>query len=83
MGVAMGAGYPLSQNWQYNNYSSYLGYNTGTAAGLASAYQPALAGYAQAGLEPLLAGAAIPNAPNSPPGKKARDFYANHQQILV
>ena len=30
VGVAMGAaGYPLANNWGYQNYSSYLGYNSG------------------------------------------------------
>ena len=41
---AMGAGYPLSQNWGYNNYSSYLGYNTG-AATLPGYTQPSISSY--------------------------------------
>ena len=67
MGVAMGAGYPLTQNWGYNNYSSYLGYNTG-AAGLSS-YQTPLTSYTSPLLDPLLAGTGAGAAPTSPKGK--------------
>ena len=61
----MGAGYPLSQNWGYNNYSSYLGYNTGTAATLPGYTQPALSSYPSV-IDPVLP---TTSAPTSPPGQ--------------
>ena len=73
MGVAMGAGYPLTQNWGYNNYSSYLGYNTG-AAGLSS-YQTPLTNYTSPLLDPLLAGTGERATPTSPQGKYTFPFY--------
>ena len=63
---AMGAGYPLSQNWGYNNYSSYLtGYNTPGAATIPGYTQPALSSY------PPVVDHVLPpsSAPTSPPGK--------------
>ena len=72
MGVAMGAGYPLTQgSWGYNNYSSYLGYNTGVGGappGLGSPYQSSpLSSYGSSVLDPLLA-VAGGGAPLSPQG---------------
>ena len=50
----MGAGYSLTNNWGYSNYSSYLGYGGGGVA-----YQtPGLATYSSPVLDPL----APPNA---------------------
>ena len=76
---AMGAGYPLSQNWGYNNYSSYLGYNTG-APTLPGYTQPAISSYPPV-IDPLLppAGSAAP--PTSPPGEVIR-FVATSTQLL-
>ena len=64
---AMGAGYnPLSQNWgSYNNYSSYLGYNTGPTATLPGYAQPGLSSYPSV-LDPVLP---TTSAPTSPPGE--------------
>ena len=67
---AMGAGYPLSQNWGYNNYSSYLGYNTGTAATLPGYSQPALSSYPSV-IDPVLPTATTSSetTPTSPRGR--------------
>ena len=73
MGVAMGAGYPLTQNWGYNNYSSYLGYNTG-AAGLSS-YQTPLTSYTSPLLDPHLTGTSLITTPMSPRGKYTSTVY--------
>lgn len=62
---AMGAGYPLSQNWGYNNYSSYLGYNSGTAT-LPGYTQPAISSYPSV-IDPILP--STTSAPTSPPGE--------------
>ena len=64
---AMGAGYPLSQNWGYNNYSSYLGYNTG-AATLPGYTQPAISSYPTT-LDPVLPTNSSETTPTSPNGK--------------
>ena len=65
---AMGAGYPLSQNWGYNNYSSYLGYNTGSAA-LPGYTQPAIGSYPSV-IDPILPTATTSSetTPTSPSG---------------
>ena len=63
----MGAGYPLSQNWGYNNYSSYLGYNTG-AATLPGYTQPAITSYPTT-LDPVLPTNSSETTPTSPNGK--------------
>ena len=68
----MGAGYPLTQNWGYNNYSSYLGYNTG-AAGLSS-YQTPLTSYTSPLLDPHLTGTGSGPAPTSPQGETELPF---------
>lgn len=78
VGVAMGAaGYgPLTNNWGYNNYSSYLGYGAGGVVGSSVAgYQPSsLAGYGSPVLDPLLTGAApISSDTTSPSGVTADD----------
>ena len=58
VGVAMGAaGYPLANNWGYNNYSSYLGYNSGVVG---SAYQTPLASYGSPVIDPLLSTGTAP-----------------------
>ena len=66
----MGAGYPLSQNWGYNNYSSYLSYNTPGAATIPGYTQPALSSY------PPVVDHVLPpsSAPTSPPGKLIRNI---------
>ena len=64
---AMGAGYPLSQNWGYNNYSSYLGYNTG-AATLPGYTQSAINSYPTT-LDPVLPTNSSETTPTSPNGK--------------
>ena len=67
VGVAMGGGYgPLTQNWGYNNYSSYLGYNT-TTPSLPSPYQTPLAYPPTSVLDPLLTATGT-TAPLSPTG---------------
>ena len=57
VGVAMGAGYSLANNWGYTNYSSYLGYGGGGGVGMpgAAAYQtaPGLGSYSSPVLDPL------------------------------
>ena len=65
---AMGAGYPLSQNWGYNNYSSYLGYNTG-APTLPGYTQPAISSYPPV-IDPILPTATTSSGttPTSPSG---------------
>ena len=90
---AMGAGYnPLSQNWgSYNNYSSYLGYNTG-AATLPGYTQPGLGSYPSV-LDPVLP---TTSAPTSPPGELIfelvefvgwfsynEDIFWKHSSILL
>ena len=67
---AMGTGYPLTQSWGYNNYSSYLGYNTG-AGGLATAYSQPIGSYTSPTLDPTLAAlpGSTPQPPTSPPGE--------------
>ena len=77
MGVAMGAGYPLTQNWGYNNYSSYLGYNTG-AAGLSS-YQTPLTSYTSPLLDPLLVSTKAGAAPSSPKGEQEKNICESLQ----
>ena len=64
----MGAGYPLSQNWGYNNYSSYLGYNTGSAT-LPGYTQPAIGSYPSV-IDPILPTATTSSetTPTSPSG---------------
>jgi len=58
VGVAMGAaGYPLANNWGYNNYSSYLGYNSGVVG---SAYQTPLGSYGSPVIDPLLSTGTAP-----------------------
>ena len=58
VGVAMGAvGYPLANNWGYQNYSSYLGYNSGVVG---SAYQTPLSSYGSPVLDPLLSTGTAP-----------------------
>ena len=76
---AMGAGYPLSQNWGYNNYSSYLGYNSG-AATLPGYTQPAISSYPPV-IDPLLPPAGSTAPPTSPPGEVIR-FVATSAQLL-
>lgn len=64
VGVAMGAGYSLTNNWGYSNYSSYLGYGGGGVAGMSAYQTPAgLATYSSPVLDPL----APPNAAGSLP----------------
>ena len=66
---AMGAGYnPLSQNWgSYNNYSSYLGYNTGATATLQGYTQPAIGSYPSV-LDPVLPTTSSGTTPTPPGG---------------
>ena len=63
----MGTGYPLTQSWGYNNYSSYLGYNTG-AGGLATAYSQPIGSYASPAIDPILPGS-VSQPPTSPQGE--------------
>ena len=76
---AMGAGYPLSQNWGYNNYSSYLGYNTGTAATLPGYTQP-ISSYPPV-IDPLLPPAGSTAPPTSPPGELIRSVTTSTQLL--
>ena len=75
---AMGAGYPLSQNWGYNNYSSYLGYNTG-AATLPGYTQP-ISSYPPV-IDPLLPPAGSTAPPTSPPGELIRSVTTSTQLL--
>ena len=62
VGVAMGAaGYPLANNWGYNNYS-YLGYNTGVGMTSPTYQTPSLASYGTAVLDPLLQASSLASA---------------------
>lgn len=77
VGVAMGAaGYGLSNNWGYNNYSSYLGYGAGGVVGSSvTGYQPSsLAGYGSPVIDPLLTGAStVSSDTTSPAGVNGDD----------
>ena len=79
---AMGAGYPLSQNWGYNNYSSYLGYNTPGAATIPGYTQPALSSYPPV-IDTLLPTDSAETTPISPRGMCSHSFWEGSSEELL
>ncbi|XP_023327855.1 uncharacterized protein LOC111700986 isoform X2 [Eurytemora carolleeae] len=79
VGVAMGAGYSLSNNWGYNNYSSYLGYG-GAGVGVSPYQSAGLGAYTSPVLDPLLP-SNLPISSNtaSPTGGEEGDTSPEYQ----